>query len=153
GTPSLTEMVIRYIKHLVQITTTLSSFYVNVGLNRILYSCSTSEAQMVYEMLAAPFLGSDEYRRAKSVLMVKIAARFGHLLRIAKIDHGEHRFEVSDNQSQWLNLAIKCLTAFTPWSSLANCAQFAADTRSRQALTRLVTDRSDDRNESELKYC
>src|SRR5262249_21701898 len=99
------------------------------------------------------FLGSDEYRRAKSVLMVKIAARFGHLLRIAKIDHGEHRFEVSDNQSQWLNLAIKCLTAFTPWSSLANCAQFAADTRSRQALTRLVTDRSDDRNESELKYC
>jgi hypothetical protein len=35
----------------VQITTPYSSFYVNVGLTRLLYNYSTSEAQRIYEML------------------------------------------------------------------------------------------------------
>jgi hypothetical protein len=42
GNASLRNMAIRYIKHLVQITTPYSSFYVNVGLTRLLYNYSTA---------------------------------------------------------------------------------------------------------------
>ena len=76
GSISSTGMTIRYIKHLIQITTALSSFYVNVGVSRLLHNYSTSEAQHVYEMLTSRFLGPDEYRRAKSALMDKLSERF-----------------------------------------------------------------------------
>ena len=69
GTSSLRSMVVRYIKHLMQITTALSAFYVNVGVTRLLHNYSTSEAQRAYELLTSRFLGPDEYRRAKSALM------------------------------------------------------------------------------------
>jgi hypothetical protein len=44
GSISSRGMAIRYIKHLIQITTALSSFYVNVGVSRLLHNYSTSEA-------------------------------------------------------------------------------------------------------------
>src|SRR5690348_6923452 len=42
GRHSPRDMVVRYIKYLVQITMSMSSFYVCVGMNRLLYSYSTS---------------------------------------------------------------------------------------------------------------
>jgi hypothetical protein len=124
GAVSPVRMTIRYIKHLVQITTALSSFYVNIGLTRVLYNYSTPEAQRVYERLTSRYLGPDEYRRAKSALMDKITERFGSFIKIARVDHGELRFESSDQQQQLAEIAAECLKAFTPWSTGARCAQF-----------------------------
>jgi hypothetical protein len=59
GAVSGLGMTVRYIKHLVQITTALSSFYVNIGLTRILHNYSTSEAQRVYELLTSRYLGNE----------------------------------------------------------------------------------------------
>ena len=126
GSISSAGMAIRYIKHLIQITTALSSFYVNVGVSRLLHNYSTSEAQRVYEMLTSRFLGPDEYRRAKSALMDKMSERFAGFLKIARVDHGELRFETSDNQERWVDAVSDSLSVFTPWSTQGHCAQFVS---------------------------
>ncbi len=145
-------MAIRYIKHLIQITTALSSFYVNVGVSRLLHNYSTSDAQRVYEMLTSRFLGPDEYRRAKSALMDKMSERFAGFLKIARVDHGELRFETSDNQEQWVIAVNDSLSVFTPWSTQGHCAQFVSvngNTKLKSAQKPADTDQ----NESELRCC
>jgi hypothetical protein len=149
GAISSGAMTVRYIKHLVQITTALSSFYVNVGVSRLLHSYSTSEAQRIYEMLTARFLGADEYRRAKSALMDKMSERFAGLLKIARVDHGELRFEISDKQEQWVNAVRDTLTIFTPWSTQEHCAQFVSVNKLKAEQKAADTDQ----NESELRCC
>jgi hypothetical protein len=152
GAISSGTMAIRYIKHLVQITTALSSFYVNVGVTRLLHNYSTSDAQRVYEMLTSRFLGPDEYRRAKSALMDKMSERFAGLLKIARVEHGELRFETSADQERWIGSVNNCLTAFTPWSRKGHCAQFVSvngSTKPNAAQESADTNQ----NESELRCC
>ena len=152
GSISAESMTIRYIKHLVQITTALSSFYVNIGVNRLLHNYSTSEAQRVYEMLTSRFLGPDEYRRAKSALMGKLSERFAGFLKIARVDHGELRFDASDNQERWLASVTDCLKAFTPWSTQGYCAQFVS-VNGTTKLKSAPKPADTDQNESELRCC
>ena len=153
GGVSSAGMIIRYIKHLVQITTALSSFYVNVGLTRILHNYSTSEAQSIYERLTSRYLGPDEYRRGKSTLIDKIAERFGSFLKLARADHGELRFERSDQQQEFTQIAAECLKALTPWSTRARCAQFMTTNGAGMKLKLPYEDAKADQNEIELRCC
>jgi hypothetical protein len=152
GTSSLGNMVVRYIKHLVQITTALSSFYVNVGMSRLLHNYTTSDTQRVYEMLTSRFLGPDEYRRAKSALMDKLSERFAGFLKIARVDHGELRFETSDNQEQWVIAVSDSLSVFTPWSTQGHCAQYVSVNGNIKAKS-AQKPANTDQNESELRCC
>ncbi|HEX3154164.1 MAG TPA: hypothetical protein VHV32_06035 [Candidatus Angelobacter sp.] len=152
GCISSAGMTIRYIKHLIQITTALSSFYVNVGVTRLLHNYSTSDAQRAYEMLTSRFLGPDEYRRAKSALMDKMSERFAGFLKIARVDHGELRFETSANQEKWVIAVSDSLSVFTPWSTQGHCAQYVSvngNTKLKSAQKPANTDQ----NESELRCC
>jgi hypothetical protein len=151
GSVSSGSMAIRYIKHLIQITTALSSFYVNVGVSRLLHNYSTSEAQRVYEMLTSRFLGPDEYRRAKSALMEKMRERFAGFLTTARVDHGELRFETSDNQERWVAVS-DCLSVFTPWSTQGHCAQFVS-VNGNPKLKAAHEAADTDQNENELRSC
>jgi len=153
GAVSSVSMTIRYIKHLVQITTAFSSFYVNVGLTRILHNYSTSEAQRIYERLTSRYLGPDEYRRAKSALMDKIIERFGSLVKIARADHGELRFERSDQQQEFAQIAAECLKALAPWSTRGRCAQFVTTNGGSMQLKPPYQDAKADQNEIELRCC
>jgi hypothetical protein len=146
-------MAIRYIKHLAQITTALSSFYVNVGLSRLLHSYSTPEAQCIYETLTSRFLGADEYRRAKSTLMDKINQRFSGLLKVVRVEHGELRFEATSNQEQWGELIAHTLTIFTPWSTQGRCAEFLAVNGGDSAPTSVYKSSDRDQNEVEMGCC
>jgi hypothetical protein len=152
GSISSAGMTIRYIKHLIQITTALSSFYVNVGVSRLLHNYSTSEAQRVYEMLTSRFLGPDEYRRAKSALMDKLSERFAGFLKIARVDHGELRFETLDNQEQWVIAVSDSLSVFTPWSTQGHCAQYVS-VNGNAKLKAAQKAANTDQNESELRCC
>lgn len=118
---TLEELAIRYIKSLVRVTTAMSSFHVNVGVHRLLHNYSTVEVQRVYETVTDRYMGADEYRRAKSVLMTKLERRFGLLLRTCRTQYGELRFEAWDNQEPWQALAKKCLHLLTPWSTSERC--------------------------------
>src|SRR5215472_308608 len=145
-------MIVRYIKQLVQLTTALSSFYVNVGVTRMLHCYTTSEAQRVYELLSSKYLGPDEYRRAKAVLMDKLSQRFSTFLSTVRSEHGELRFATVESPSKWAGLVRACLQAFTPWSTQSRCIQFAAmastDTERPQSNPGYF-----DQNETELRSC
>ena len=121
GHQTAKDMVVRYIKILVRAGTAMSSFYVNIGLHRLLHSYSTVETQRLYEAVTDRYPGADEYRRAKSVLMGKLLDRFGDLLTTSRAQHGELRFETEDDPLRWANLVEACLNAFTPWSTLHAC--------------------------------
>jgi hypothetical protein len=152
GSVSSESMAIRYTKHLIQITTALSSFYVNVGVSRLLHNYSTSETQRVYETLTSRFLGPDEYRRAKSALMEKMRERFPDFLKIARVDHGELRFETSSNQEPWVDAVSDCLSVFTPWSTQGHCAQFVS-VNGNPKLKSTHEAADTDQNENELRSC
>lgn len=118
---TLKDMLLRYIKNLVRVTSAMSSFHVNIGLHRLVHNYSTAEAQQVYESVTDRYLGADEYRRAKSVLMTKLEERFGAMLKTCRTQHGEMRFESADQQDVWLDLVNTCLKEFTPWSTSNAC--------------------------------
>jgi hypothetical protein len=115
--------VLRYIKHLVQITTGASSFYVNVGLNRLLRNYSTPEVQNVYEFATEHYPASEEYRKVKGRLMNLLTARFDRFLAIRISEYGERRFEAYEDQRPLAKLVEDCLEVFTPWSSRQACWQ------------------------------
>jgi len=125
GSHSLRDMVVRYIKHLVQITMSMSSFYVCVGMNRLLYSYSTSETQAVFELLTQRFPGADQYRRAKKMLTGQVRERFGELVETIRTRHGEIRFKTLEDQSRWHELVCECLSMFSPWSTDGWCEHFS----------------------------
>src|SRR5579863_4196969 len=98
------EMVIRYVKHLVQLTTGASSFYVNVGLNRLLRSYSTPEVQQIYEYTTEHYPASEEYRKVKGRLMNALIARFDRFLRVQTSEYRELRFEPHQDQKRWFSI-------------------------------------------------
>src|SRR5260370_28709007 len=153
GNPSLRSMAIRYIKHLVQVTTSLSSFYVNVGLTRLLNNYSTAEAQRIYEMLMCRFPGPDEYRRAKAALMDKMTQRFAGFVKIKRVEHGELRFETFEDQKRWAGLVDDCLRTFTPWSTQGHCSQFVTSNGGNTKLASAYRAAHADQNQIEIRCC
>lgn len=121
GEASAEDLVLRYIKNLVRMTTAMSSFYVSIGMSRLLYNYSTAETQCMYELVTERYLGSDQYRRAKNILMGKLETEFGSLLKTFKTRHGEIKFELSQDQNRSTEVVHQCLTAFTPWSTHGVC--------------------------------
>ena len=115
------DLVVRYIKHLVQLTTAASSFYVNVGLNRLLRNYSTPEVQQVYELTTDRYPASEEYRKVKGRLMNSLIERFDRYIRIRTSEYREQKFDTYEDQEQWRSVVEACLDAFTPWSSWECC--------------------------------
>ncbi len=117
GGRGVPPMIISYIKHLLQISTPMSAFYVSVGLHRLLHNYSTSEIQRAYERVTEHYAGSQEYRRVKGSLMLQLQKRFGGTLQTVRGQHGEVRFEIMGNQESYFRLVDQCLRYFTPWST------------------------------------
>ena len=150
-TQSTEQMLIRYVKHLVRISTPRSSFYVAIALGRLLYNYSTLEIQCVYERLTERYLGADQYRRAKSVLLNSIQQRFGNLLQFTNIKHGEVRVDALEDQNKWAELVTRTLTLLTPWSTADNCSRIAHRTNSTSLRPQSAA--SFDPNEIETDWC
>lgn len=122
GEPSTRDMIVRYIKHLVRLTTPMSSFNVNVGVSRLLHNYTGVETQRMYELLTERYVGTDQYRRSKNLLREKLELRFGRFIRSVKTPRGELRFEPAEDQQGWSPLVRECLLAFTPWSTAGACS-------------------------------
>lgn len=121
GEQTARDLVIRYVKYLVQLTTAMSSFYVNVGLHRLLHNYSTSEVRKVYEAMTQHYPGDQEYRKVKATLMKRLERRFKNLIKTFTAQYGEVRFEAVEHQDSWKELVDRCLRAFTPWSTAKAC--------------------------------
>lgn len=129
GQPTEADMVVRYVKHLAQMTTGNSSFHVNVGFNRLLRNYSTPEVQQLYELATVRYPAAEEYRKAKGKLLNQLATRFERFLRIRTGLYGELQFETHDAHERWLRLVEECLEVFAPWSARKNCLQDASELR------------------------
>jgi hypothetical protein len=151
---SADDMVIRYINYLMQISTPMSSFYVNIGLQRLLHNYSTAETRRIYEWMTNHFPANEEYRKVKAALMARLQARFGSLLRTRQMERGELRFESIDNPEPFVELVQQCLGFFTPWSTSHACEALVfghnrlqdnkrlAETINRSGLDAVETQRS-----------
>jgi len=120
GRVSGEEMIIYYIKHLVRITAKRNSFYVALGLSRLLHNYSTMETAQLYGLVIQdPDRVPDDYyhRSRKGRLMREMKDRFGNRLGIVKGQRGEERFQTQETTMKIRELVKNCLRAFTPWGT------------------------------------
>jgi hypothetical protein len=114
------DMLVRFLKHLAQITIKRNSFYVTLGVGRVLHNYSTAETMRIHDSLIGNPDGmkDDDYFRArKAVLMQEIRNRFGDLLSVHRVAHGEERFESRSPSRQSAALARESLERFAPWNT------------------------------------
>jgi hypothetical protein len=116
-------MVTHYIKHLVYITGCRNSFFVALGLSRLLHNYTTAETAQIHELVAQdPNRGRDDsyYRRRKAQLMRELQERFGALLAVQRGARGEERFQALPDAQGYLAWVKECLREFTPWETFCN---------------------------------
>lgn len=114
------DLLIYFIKHLVRITLKRNSFYVTLGLSRILHAYGTNETMEIYNtVIQDPERVHDDYyyRSRKGQLMKEIKSRFGSLLTLSKGARGEERFSSRENSDDEFETVQDCLKRFTPWAT------------------------------------
>ena len=114
------DLLVYFIKHLVRITTKRNSFYVTLGVSRLLHSYSTLETMELYNaVIGEPERVKDDYyyRSRKAVLMHEMSQRFDQLIRACRQRRGEERFETQQGTNELRSLMRECLRLFTPWDT------------------------------------
>jgi len=114
------RFLVHFIKHLVKITLKHNSFYVTLGLSRLLFNYSTAEAAEIYNLIIQdPSRVKDDYywRSRKARLMNQIKERFGPLLRVTRVSKGEERFVSDPESADKYQLVRESLEMFMPWGS------------------------------------
>jgi len=112
------DMVIRFVKHLIKNTLKRNSFYVNLGVSRLLHCYSTGETMDFYNVIVQdPERVRDDfyYRSRKRKLMKEFLARFGEMLRVATGARGEQRFEELEEPGPLRQVVHAALARFAPW--------------------------------------
>lgn len=117
------DWLVRFIKHLIAISVIRSSFYVTLGVGRVLYNYTTEEAARLYDAVIqdSDRMKDAQYfrKRRTQVLMKQLKERFGDVLQTSTVAHGEERF-VSESQAEgFIPITNLCLEMFTPWRT--NC--------------------------------
>src|SRR5262245_15113814 len=93
------DMLIHFIKHLARITIRRNSFYVTLGMSRLLHNYSTAETMEMYNVVVQdPGRVRDDYyyRSRKGRLMKELKERFGDRLSVTRGARGEERFQTTD---------------------------------------------------------
>lgn len=114
------DMIIRFVKHLVRITIKHNSFYLSLGLCRLLYDYMTAETAEIYNFLIQdPDRAKDDYyyRSRKQHLIREMKERFGDFVKTYRGNRGEERFQAQEDSVKYLGLVEECLRRFTPWQS------------------------------------
>lgn len=114
------DMLVRFVKHLVRITLKRSSFYVTLGIGRLLHAYSTPETAEIYAVLVQnPDRVHDDayFRSRKKVLMQEMTDRFVDIVHLKKGARGEERFESRPDDDADIDFARACLERFTLWDT------------------------------------
>jgi hypothetical protein len=145
------DLLVYFIKHLVRITTKRNSFYVTLGVSRLLHSYSTLETMEIYNaVIGEPERVKDDYyyRSRKAVLMHEMSQRFGQLIRACRQRRGEERFETQQGSSELRSLMRQCLRMFTPWDTQCHVPRDFDPLKS--VIASLTSKSSGDENEIEV---
>lgn len=118
GELTTAELVINYIVHLVRITMARNSFFMNIGLSRLLHDYTTAETTEIDGLIhgeeALPL--SSYYRTRKALLMRELKERFRQRLAIEKRRSGD-RFQRLDCGTPYVSLVQRSLHELTPWQT------------------------------------
>lgn len=122
ASPSVREerLLTHFIKHLVRITLKRNSFYVTLGVSRLLYHYATPEAVEIYGLVMQnPSRVKDNYywRARKSRLLQEVKTRFGDLIALSRGAYGEERFAASDDSPRYSGFVKECLKMLVPWGT------------------------------------
>lgn len=112
--------LVHFIKHLVKITLKHNSFYVAIGLTRLLFNYPTAQAAEIYnQVVQDPSRVKDDYywRSRKARLMGQLRERFGSLIGMTRASRGEERFVYDPESTRNYHLVRECLDRFKPWES------------------------------------
>jgi hypothetical protein len=113
-------MLLRYVKHLVRIGLKRNSFYVVLGVSRLLHQYSTIETMEIYSLLIQdPDRVRDDhyYRSRKKQLLEEVLARFEGFLQVESGVRGEHRIRTTAPDPDMQAFVAECLRRFTPWDT------------------------------------
>jgi hypothetical protein len=122
------QMLIRFVKHLVWISTRRNLFYVTLAVARLLYGFSTAETAELYGSLVDDSRDTQDdayYRARKRVVIDEIRDRFPTALRIATRSRGEMAIVATPPDARARFLVERCLAAFAPWG--LSCAAHRDD--------------------------
>jgi hypothetical protein len=114
------DLIVRFVKHLVRITIKHNSFYLSLGLCRLLYNYTTNDTTQIYDFLIQdPERTKDDYyyRSRKQHLIREMKQRFGDSLQTYRGPRGEERFQARKDSVRYQWLVEECLRRFTPWWS------------------------------------
>lgn len=112
------ELLKHFIKHLVRITLKRNSFYVAVGITRLLHRYSTPEAVDLYGVVVQnPGRTKDNHywRSRKAQLLQEMKARFGDLVSLTRGAYGEERFACRDDSTSYAPFVNDCLKTLMFW--------------------------------------
>lgn len=120
--PAISEerLLAHFIKHLVRITMKRNSFYVTLGISRLLYHYTTPEAAEIYgAVVQNPSRVKDNYywRSRKAQLMQEVKTRFGNLITFSRGAYGEERFTARDDSPRYATFVKSYLNALMPWNT------------------------------------
>lgn len=114
------ELIIHFIKYLVRISIKRNSFYVTLGISRLLHNYSTTETMEIYNVVVQdPERVKDDYyyRSRKARLIQEIKERFRDLVNVCRGPRGEERFQTQEAPEKFSELVAQCLSHFSPWQT------------------------------------
>lgn len=110
--------IVRYVKHLVQISMSRNLFHVTVAICRLLYGYSTRNTLKIYDRLAVdPLCAQDEtYLRARKKLLIgELLRRFGAKIELSRGARGEMSFRGTKVNRHHKAVVEEILRRLTPW--------------------------------------
>lgn len=112
------ELLVHFVKYLIRISIKRNSFYVTLGLSRLLHNYSTADTMEIYNVLVQdPERVKDDYyyRSRKARMLQEIKERFGSLVAVCRGHRGEERFQTQEASREFIELVLECLNHFSPW--------------------------------------
>ncbi len=129
GSVTEEDFLLRFVKHLSQITMKRSSFYASIAIGRILHAYSTADTMAIYDAVAPEGCErkqGDYFRARKAQLLEEVRRRFGDLVTIVRGPHREERIEscpATPERAAWMR---ECLRVTTPCATTCpDCAEGA----------------------------
>jgi hypothetical protein len=124
GAAGMEQMIIHFVKHLVRITIKRNSFYVILGISRLLHDYTTAETLAIQDLIGDGQRERDDsyYRSRKARLFNEMKERFGDLLRVNHRARGEERFESMLSPKPYVDVVRRSLEHFTPWSTTCSAS-------------------------------
>lgn len=112
------DLLVHFVKHLIRISIKRNSFYVALGVSRLLHNYSTNETMEIYNVVVQdPERVKDDYyyRSRKGRLLQEVKERFAEFVSVRRGSRGEERLQTADAPAEFAPLVAECLKQFSPW--------------------------------------